>query len=710
MDLLTGANLVLVLIGFCLLILLHELGHHLAAKWAGIRVENFAIGMGPVLCSWRKGIGLRLGSTHAAVMKRLGKSAVECPDTELAAAGIGETEYTLRAFPLGGYVQMLGQDDMAPGRAQTGARSFMSAPVGKRMIVISAGVVANLVVAIVMFLVAFLVGVQFEGPVIGSVMPASPAEAAGLRAGDRVTSVDGSPVATFSDIQIAAALNTPDAPLQLLVRRGGNELEFTTRPSPINGMRSIGIAPASGTELVVGNGAAAAIHEALLEAGFWSNSQTNSALPAGWKSADGSAPTERDFSAAYRGARLETIDGVVATTATDLALAAESGGGQPMVTIWSIALTAAGESSQTGPAVTLTPAPAMQRMVDPALASDAPRVNGILGIAPLVRVAQVPSDSANAAVLKADDLILSVGTVAGPNYAVLRETLKAKSGESVKVTLLRDGSPVEAAVRVSTEGLVGFVAGEALDVPAVAAPIAKLAAADGTVAPTPFATLGLPPLSVITSIGGQTVTDWDGIGRAMRAAAVSATASIAVEAHDLTDPKRHFNGTLTLTAADLTTVQSLGWASPLPAALFSPAYATLSANGNPLRAVAMGMRESWKVVVLTYLTLDRLFRGTVGVDQLRGPVGIVHIGTRVADRGLTYLVFFLAMISVNLAVLNFLPLPVVDGGHRVYLLYEKSRGVPPSTRFQSAATFVGLALLAGIFLVTFYNDVLRLVR
>jgi regulator of sigma E protease len=90
-------------------------------------------------------------------------------------------------------------------------------------------------------------------------------------------------------------------------------------------------------------------------------------------------------------------------------------------------------------------------------------------------------------------------------------------------------------------------------------------------------------------------------------------------------------------------------------------------------------------------------------------VGIVHVGTRVADRGFTYLVFFLAMISVNLAVLNFLPLPIVDGGLFVYLVYEALRGRPPSVRFQNAATLAGLLLIGGLFLVTFYNDVMRLV-
>jgi regulator of sigma E protease len=73
-----------------------------------------------------------------------------------------------------------------------------------------------------------------------------------------------------------------------------------------------------------------------------------------------------------------------------------------------------------------------------------------------------------------------------------------------------------------------------------------------------------------------------------------------------------------------------------------------------------------------------------------------------------YLVFFLAMISVNLAVLNFLPLPIVDGGLFLFLLYEKVFKRPPSIAFQNAATLVGLALIGTLFVVTFYNDVMRL--
>ncbi len=155
-------------------------------------------------------------------------------------------------------------------------------------------------------------------------------------------------------------------------------------------------------------------------------------------------------------------------------------------------------------------------------------------------------------------------------------------------------------------------------------------------------------------------------------------------------------------------LHALGWTAPLPGSWFEPLQTTLTANGNPIVAVSMGFRQTWKMVVLTYLTIDRLIGGSVSVKQLHGPVGIVHIGTRVADRGFMYLVFFLAMISVNLAVLNFLPLPIVDGGLFLFLLYEKIFKRPPSIAFQNAATLVGLALIGTLFVVTFYNDMMRL--
>ena len=104
-----SSGFLLVLLGFGFLIFIHELGHFLAAKWAGIRADGFAIGMGPCLASYRKGIGFCFGSADAKVVRQHGKRPIEMGDAERIRNGLGETEYSLRALPLGGYVRMLGQ-------------------------------------------------------------------------------------------------------------------------------------------------------------------------------------------------------------------------------------------------------------------------------------------------------------------------------------------------------------------------------------------------------------------------------------------------------------------------------------------------------------------------------------------------------------------------------------------------------------------------
>ena len=108
-------SVLLVPLGIGLVIFVHELGHFLAARWAGIRADGFAIGMGPVVLSYRRGVGVRFGSCDEVVRARSGRLPIEMSDRELAEAGLGETEYSLRLLPIGGFVKMLGPEDGNPG-------------------------------------------------------------------------------------------------------------------------------------------------------------------------------------------------------------------------------------------------------------------------------------------------------------------------------------------------------------------------------------------------------------------------------------------------------------------------------------------------------------------------------------------------------------------------------------------------------------------
>ena len=135
---------------------------------------------------------------------------------------------------------------------------------------------------------------------------------------------------------------------------------------------------------------------------------------------------------------------------------------------------------------------------------------------------------------------------------------------------------------------------------------------------------------------------------------------------------------------------------------------TLKANG-PVDALKTGIGETHRVMMSTYLTLVRLFQGTVRVEHLKGPVGITHMGTLIAQRGPIWLLFFFALVSVNLAVINFLPLPIVDGGQFLLLIYEWIRGKPAPIAFQNALTLAGLLLIGSIFVIVTFNDVANLI-
>lgn len=713
----TGANILLVLIGFGLLVAVHEFGHFIAAKWAGVRVDSFAVGMGPVVVGYRRGIGLRFGSTERIVEARCGKRTILLSESQLAAAGIGETEYSLRALPLGGFVRMLGQDDLDPGSQSVDPRSYTHAPIWKRMIIVSAGVFCNIVLAVIMFMIAFMVGVRFEAPVVGAVRPASPAANAGMRAGDHVVRIDGSTVSTFADLQIAAAMSKPNQSLDMTVERMENgslktvQLDVMPEQDATAGMRSIGIAPAVSMQLTNDSQANPFLLGVLQRAGFWNHSPDGMPGNHPWGitaaslcGPDGSPANQDLFADNFSGATLLQINGQSASAYSALDDAAAASDGAPIATRWSFAQL--GEFD-----IALNCDPNWQTLIytEKPKAATVDFELGLLGMAPLVRIERVPASSPSAGILQDRDVVLRVGDIAGPGQMDFRLAVQEHAGKTIAMRVLRGTQEIACDALVGRDGKLGVEISSAWNIPIIARPFARTGNAPGT--PTAIAPLNLMPLTRIDSVAGQSIGNWNDFFRIVRQSVLMKPQSAQLEIIT-TPPTPNAAPERQSIALDSTTRESLAklnWRPSLSTIWFTPAEIVLSANGNPLRAVGMGFAETHKMVLMTYLTLDRLFRGTVAVSQLRGPVGIVHIGTRIADRGVTYLVFFLAMISVNLAVINFLPIPIADGGLMVFLIYERLRGKPPSPAFQNGALLAGLALVGLLFAVTFYNDVMRLV-
>ena len=130
---------------------------------------------------------------------------------------------------------------------------------------------------------------------------------------------------------------------------------------------------------------------------------------------------------------------------------------------------------------------------------------------------------------------------------------------------------------------------------------------------------------------------------------------------------------------------------------------------NALDALWIGIHKTYYFILQVYQMIDRmLFSRSIGVESISGPLGIVSIGGQIARAGLVNFLFFMAILSANLAVINFLPLPIVDGGLMVFLIIEKIKGSPISLRVQVATQVIGLFLIVGAFVFVTYNDALRL--
>ncbi len=221
----------LALVGFGFVVFIHELGHFVFAKWAGVKVEVFSIGFGP---------------------KILSKT-------------IGETEYALSLLPFGGYVKMLGQDDNPAGERPPGygdavdPRSFVAASAGWRAIILLGGVLFNLISSYAILITLAFTGMPMLRPMVGGIEPVimntkgaavpSPASRLGLRVGDTIVSMNGERMRSFDDIFTETVVSAQQPTTLTVKRRGVDELltlgdgAITPAYSKDRGLAVLGIIP-----------------------------------------------------------------------------------------------------------------------------------------------------------------------------------------------------------------------------------------------------------------------------------------------------------------------------------------------------------------------------------------------------------------------------------------------------------------------------------
>lgn len=206
MDFLAGIwNYVVVfLVILTVVVFVHELGHFLVARWNGVRVDVFSIGFGP------------------EIWGRTAKSG---------------TRWRISLLPLGGYVKMFGDADAASATAderpmteEEKAVSFRYKRVGQRAAIVVAGPAANFIFAIIGLAIMFMVlGQPVTQPVVGQVHQGTAAEDAGIRAGDRILSINGTAIERFQDIQRIVRIEI-ERPLNLVVKRSGESIAIQATP------------------------------------------------------------------------------------------------------------------------------------------------------------------------------------------------------------------------------------------------------------------------------------------------------------------------------------------------------------------------------------------------------------------------------------------------------------------------------------------------
>jgi regulator of sigma E protease len=596
-----------VALGIGAVIFVHELGHFLAARWCGVRVETFSLGFGPRLLAWRR----------------------------------GPTTYQLALLPLGGYVKMAGEEP-APADSRPGPDELRAKGVPARFFIYSGGVLMNVLFGVVVFPIALWMGVPFVEPRVGAIEPGGPAWRAGLEPGTKILAVNGRDVVGFDMLRQEVAL-APPAPLRLLVQAPGEtqarELVVEPEYDASLGARGLGIEPPLDPALSLELEPDSNATRAGLRSGDRLVSLHDSELP--------ELPLPAQLELAMRGLQ-------------PLVLEVERGGERLSVRV-------------------------------EADASRAPSGRALLGVWPCFRrVVAVREDPLVLALgLRAGDRLLRVG-----GLPILREYdfergLAAEADGQLRLRVLRDDRVLELSAacpdRAQRLALARFVAVD-FETDSVIVPM------DGSAAER----AGLLPLDQIVSVNGVAVPTYAEL-RAQLVASRSPKLQLEVNRERAAGLIERLVVEAELAPPPAPTYGILGF--PLAQYVYRAP--------NPMSAIRVGLESSWKFLSDSFTTLKRIALGQVSSDNIGGIITIGAVSYSWAAVGFAKLLFFLCMLSMNLAFINVLPIPVLDGGHLLFLLVEGLKGSPVSERVLAYSQVVGLVLLLSLIVFVTYNDLMR---
>lgn len=644
-------NILTVALGLGLVIFFHELGHFAVAKWCDVQVDRFSIGFGPVLLS-RKW---------------------------------GETEYALSAIPFGGYVKMLGQDDADPSQLTSDEiaedpRSYTSKSVPQRMAIISAGVIMNIVTGLLFFVLAFRGGVEQIDREVGVVEVGSPAWLNGIRPDDTITRINDDPIDDFNDVMRNVVLSS--GPVKVEGHHvDGTTYSVTLEPTRPDGgkktRRTIGVGPARSLKIAAGT----------------DDPKRAAVMPGTPFGAIRSELQPGDIVATINGEPVSTFpqfDSLMVAHADD-----------PL----EIGLKRGKET------VTVSVAPQPYKSLG--MQMDIGKISAVRPGSPAEAVGLQPGDK----LAKIDDR--AIGDEIDPFR--LPELFAEKVGQPVVLSVSREvkgSEPQLHTLTVTPEATPGFVEhpgfrGSPISVTSVgfayhliptvfrldpdgAAKKARIKERD-TISKVelvfrkdaPPEYLELSPYAIDISENNWAFALWQ-----LQLFPVEMV-KVTVKSSDGKTAVTH----------DVTPQDASGWHVPGDRGLLTDIKRSVLKAENVQEAVALGWRHTTGSTKDIYLTLRGLLMSDISPKELHGPINIAKVAYQHAGMGLPQFVLFLGLISINLAVINFLPIPVLDGGHMVFLLWEGLARRRPNERVVAAATYCGLFFVLGLMVFVIYQDI-----
>lgn len=563
------------------LVIVHEWGHFIVARWCGVRVEAFSLFFGRVL--W----------------KRMWRG----------------TEWRLSAIPFGGYVKMLGQSDLGSDQneamyrdkaleeltgkphetiteqdvaavdpralsermAELKSVSFAHKSVWQRSAIVFAGPLMNVVLTVVIFTAMFFVGYPTTTTLVGDVTDGGAADRAGLRPGDRVTAIDGRELSRWDDMSEIVE-KSAGKPLVFSVARGDETLSLTVTP----------------------------------EAGRKKNVF-----------------------------QFEEDAGLIGI-APD--------GYMPILGVRDPASPAAIAGLQTGDLVKSVNAKPVRYFDD--VEREIAQANGEMTIE--VERGGLALEEANR---KPQTVEIRLPVAAGSNPA----TIGIERGDLYVFEIVPDSAAVKAGVQTGDR---------------------------------------------IVSIDGTPIGDWSAFSKKVKESAnkplelVVDRAGVAMSLSITPDVKQEKD-----LLGDIVTYGRAGiypWISHSAAEMVDERYV------NPLKAVARGVEMTAYWSVLTVQGFVYLMTGDVSVKSLGGPIMIADLAGKSAEVGIFSFLFTIAILSINLAILNLLPIPALDGGHLMIFTVEAVFRRPLPEKGLRWVTNFGLALVGGLMLTVIFNDIARI--